>query len=145
MPPNKITIIKPPIGDPDDKKDEYLLLKRTLYGLRRSPKHWYDKIWKILNSMGLHQNAYDPCLFSGHVIDPLDPLDLPTSFHLMLGLYVNDYPAVEVKFKRLLKQQATVDYMGTVKWFLGTHFQWSVTPHLVQVHLSQTGFSSHLC
>jgi hypothetical protein len=37
LPPDEITIIKPPIGDPDAKKDEYWLLKRTLYGLCRSP------------------------------------------------------------------------------------------------------------
>jgi hypothetical protein len=34
--------------------------------------------------------------------------------------------------------------MGIVEWFLGTHFQWSVTPSVVKVHLSQTGFASHL-
>ena len=149
LPPNKITIVKPPIGDPNIKKDQYWLLKHTFYGLGHSLKHWYDKIRKILNSMGLHQNAYDPSLFSGHGIDPSDPLDLPTCSHLTLGLYVGNFvyfledPVVEAKFKRLLKQQATVDFMGTVKWFLGTHCHWSVTPGLVQVHLSQTGFASH--
>ena len=118
LPPNEITIVKPPIGDPNAKKDEYWLLKRTLYKLRRSPKHWYDKIRKIL---GLHQNAYDPCLFSGHVIDPSDPLDSPTSSQLTLGLSVDDFvyfledPMVETKFEHLLKQQATVDFMGTIK------------------------------
>jgi hypothetical protein len=29
LPPDKITIVKPSIGDPDAKKDEYWLLKRT--------------------------------------------------------------------------------------------------------------------
>ena len=148
MPLDEITIVKPPIGDPDVKKDEYWLLKRICR--RRSPKHWYDKIRKILNGMGLLQNAYDPCLFSSHAIDPSDPLDSPTSSHLTLGLYVNDFvyfledPAVGAKFECLLKQQAIVNFMGTVGWFLGTHFQWLVTPDLVQVHLSQTGFASHL-
>jgi hypothetical protein len=51
---------------------------------------------------------------------------------------------VEAKFARLLKEHVTVDFMGTVKWFLGTHFQWMVSPDLVQAHLSQTGFASHL-
>jgi hypothetical protein len=41
--------------------------------------------------MGLHQNAYDPCLFSGQVIAPSDSLDPPTSSHLTLGLYVDDF------------------------------------------------------
>jgi hypothetical protein len=34
--------------------------------------------------------------------------------------------------------------MGTVEWFLGTHFQWSKTEDVVLVHLSQTGFVAHL-
>jgi hypothetical protein len=37
LPPDEITIVKPPIGDPDAKKDEYWLLKWTLYSLRHSP------------------------------------------------------------------------------------------------------------
>ncbi len=40
LPLDKITIVKPPIGDPNVKKDKYWLLKRTLYGLCRSPCHW---------------------------------------------------------------------------------------------------------
>ena len=78
---------------------------RTLYGLRRSPKHWYDKIRKILASVGLKQNAYDSCLFSGNIIDPSDPYDSPSSSPLTLGLYVDDFvyfladPAVQAKFK----------------------------------------------
>ncbi len=36
LPKDKITIIKPPIGNPDAEKDEYWLLKWTIYGLRVS-------------------------------------------------------------------------------------------------------------
>jgi hypothetical protein len=81
------------------------LLKRTLYGLRRSPKHWYDKIQKILASIGLQQNTYNLCLFSGNIIDPSDPTNSPMSSPLTLGLYVDDFvyfsadPAVEAKFE----------------------------------------------
>jgi hypothetical protein len=35
LPYDKITIVKPPISNPDAKKDEYWLLKRTLYSLHR--------------------------------------------------------------------------------------------------------------
>ena len=35
FPDDEITIVKPPIGDPDAAKDEYWLLRKTLYGLRR--------------------------------------------------------------------------------------------------------------
>jgi hypothetical protein len=34
--------------------------------------------------------------------------------------------------------------MGTVEWFLGTHFQWNKLEEKVSVHLSQTGFAVHL-
>jgi hypothetical protein len=150
LPPEEITIVKPPIGDPDAENGEYWLLKRTLYGLRRSPKHWYDKIRNILLKLGLQQNAYDPCLFSGSIIDPSNP-DAPSSHHhLTLGLYVDDFvyfsedPGVEAKFEKLLADHIKVDFLGTVEWFLGTHFQWMVSPDVVHVHLSQTGFASHL-
>jgi len=150
LPPDEITIVKPPIGDPDAKDGEYWLLKWMLYGLRRSPKHWYDKIRKVLLKLGLRQNAYDPCLFSGNVVDPSDPDASPSPSPLTLGLYVDDFvyfsedPDVEAKFARLLKEQIMLDFMGTVKWFLGTHFQWMVSPDPFQVHLSQTGFAPHL-
>jgi hypothetical protein len=115
-----------------------------------APKHWYDKICKILNKIGLQQNAYDPYLFSGHIIDPLDTLDSPSSYPLTLSIYINNFiylsedPAVEAKFECLIEEYAIADFMGTVEWFLDTQFQWIVTPDPVQVHLSQTGFASHL-
>jgi hypothetical protein len=34
--------------------------------------------------------------------------------------------------------------MGTVDWFLGTHFQWLSFADKVSVHMSQTGFAAHL-
>jgi hypothetical protein len=128
FPLDEITIVKPPIGNLDAKKDKNWLLKHTLYGLRRSPCHWYTKIKSILQKLGLCQNAYDPSLFSGNIVGPSDPSDSPLAIPLTLGLYVDNFvyfsadDAVEAKFQRLLKQHVTVDFMGRVEWFLGTHF-----------------------
>jgi hypothetical protein len=150
LPDDKIRIVKPPIGDPDARKDEYWLLKCTLYGLRRSPHHWYTKINAALNAIGLHTNSSDPCLYTGHIVDPSNPDAPPTSSPLTLGLYVDDfiyfsdYPNVERLFERLLSSLVTVDFTGSVEWFLGTHFQWHKTKDEVSVHLSQTGFAAHL-
>ena len=33
LPPEEITIVRPPSGDPDAAKDEYWILQKTLYGL----------------------------------------------------------------------------------------------------------------
>lgn len=78
--------------------------------------------------LGLQQNAYDPCLLSGQVIDPSDPLGSPLSSPLTLGLYADNFvyfsedPAVEAKFERLLQAEAKVDFMGPVEWFLAHMF-----------------------
>jgi hypothetical protein len=143
-------IVKPPIGHPEATKDEYWLLKRTLYGLCNSPLHCIHENKSILNQPCLHQNAYDPCLSTNYIIDLSNPANTPSSFPLTLGLYVNDFvyfsedSEVEAKFQKLLKALISVDFMGAVEWFLGIHFQWLITPKEVQVHLSQTGFAAHL-
>ena len=150
LPADEITIIRPPKGDPDAASDEYWLLKRTLYGLRRSPRHWYDKISAILRSIGLVPSREDPCLYTGFVIDPSNPLSCPTSKPLSLGMYVDDFvyfsedPEVERLFCRLLSERCKVDFMGIVEWFLGVHFSWRIAPSSVTVHLNQSGFATNL-
>ncbi len=100
--------------------------------------------------MGLHQNEYNPCLFTGCIINPSIPADIPSTSPIALGLYVDDFvyfsanAVVEEKFQRILKELVTVNFMGTLEWFLGTHFQWMITPEIFTVHLSQTGFAANL-
>ena len=166
--------MKPPSGDPDAQPGEHWLLLKTLYGLRRSPRHWYDKIQSVLLKLGLKQNSYDPCLFTGHLIDPDEPTNLPSdpqhfdsSIHsdtqhaaacsttptgapITLGLYVDDFvyfstdDAVEKKFERLLAKSLAVDFMGPVEWFLGIHCQWKSTPSAVSCHMNQAAFAANL-
>ena len=47
LPDDEVTVIRPPIGDPDFQEDEYWLLKKTLYGLRKYPHHWELAVSKI--------------------------------------------------------------------------------------------------
>jgi hypothetical protein len=68
LPPDKITIVCPPSGHPDADPHEYWLLLKTLYGLLRSPRHWYDQINAILISIGLTPSLKDPCLYSGLLV-----------------------------------------------------------------------------
>ncbi len=150
LPPDETTIVRPPSGDPEADPQEYWLLLKTLYGLRRSPRHWFDKINAIFLSIGLTPSLEDPCLYSGFVTDPKDPSNSPSQHPLTLGLYVDDFvyfsedPAVESLFCRLLGERCKVDFMGIVEWFLGVHFSWRITPSSVAVHLNQSGFASNL-
>ena len=118
-----------------------------MYGLRQSPKHWYDKIDGILRSMGLQKNIYDPCLYTGFIKDLEDPSNTATLIPMTLGLYVNDFvifstcDAVEEKFQEILSRLITVDFMGIVEWFLGDHFSWRMSQGEVNIHMNQSGFS----
>jgi hypothetical protein len=83
LPEGETIILRPPKGCPVTAPGDLWLLRKTLYGLRRSPYHWYQSIKKILLDMGLTQSPHDPCVFYGQ----LDP-DLPPIY---IGLYVDDF------------------------------------------------------
>jgi len=148
LPPEEVTIVCPPSGDPDADPQEYWLLLWTLYGLHRSPRHWYDKINAILRSIGLIPSLEDPCLYSSFIQDTSGLTGTKLTHPLALGLYVNDFiyfsedPAVESLFCHLLTKRCKVDFMGIANWFLGVHFSWCLTPSAITVHLSQLGFPS---
>jgi hypothetical protein len=83
LPKDEKIIIRPPKGCPLSKPDNLWLLHKTLYGLCRSPYHWYQAIKKILLSMGLTMSPHDPCVFHGSLQEGLPPI--------YIGLYVDDF------------------------------------------------------
>ena len=82
LPKSETYVLLPPNGCPITPPRTYLLLKKTLYGLKRSPRHWFQKACEILNSIGLKQIPNSPCIFQGTIIPGQPPLTL--------GLYVDD-------------------------------------------------------
>ena len=60
LPDNEVTVTRPQIGDPAFREDECWLLNKTLYGLRRSPHHWYNMIKGILLNIGINTPPYEP-------------------------------------------------------------------------------------
>ena len=77
-PPEEQYILRPPHGD-TEASGQYWLLKKTLYGLKRSPKHWFDLMTQYLAQCGLTPCKQDPCIFQGNPI--------PGRPKLYLGLY----------------------------------------------------------
>ena len=166
LPDEERCAVRPPPGDPRYAQDEYWLLNKTLYGLRRSPHHWYNMFVQALKDMGLQQSIHDPCLFSGSVTSDLPqantnsqsppnttttssnhPLN-PTRAEIFVGIYVDDFvffstdPKEEKRFMSELKKRVVVDFMGDVDWFLGTAFTWKRhTDGNVSVHLCQSAFT----
>ena len=122
LPKDQQYVLSPPPGCPFTPPNTYWLLKRTLYVLKRSLKHWFDKATSILRSLGLEPMLNAPCVFKGEITPGRAPL--------YLGIYVDDFvyfsedDEVEETFKTKLTNLTLVDFMGKVTHFLGIKFQW---------------------
>jgi hypothetical protein len=116
---------------------------RSLYGLKRAPKLWYEMLSSHLKAMGLRSSASSPCLFTGVLI--------PGEAPIFVGIYVDDIiyfscsDKVEKKFEEGLSTIGSVEFMGQVSLFLGTEFSWIHHPdgHL-SVSLTQQTFIEQL-
>lgn len=122
LPPDEEYIVKPPIGCPRSPPGTYWRLICSLYGLRRAPKLWFEKLSTHLKSMGLKSSSNSPCLFVGTLIDGEPPI--------YIGIYVDDIiyfsasDAVECRFEKQLSSLGSIDFMGQVTHFLGIVFTW---------------------
>ena len=47
-----------------DKKTKVCMLKKSLYGLKTSPKKWNKKFTEEAEKLGLERDLHDPCLFT---------------------------------------------------------------------------------
>lgn len=113
-------VVRPLVGDPGYANNEFWLLKKTLYGLRRSPHHWYNMFTNILSKLGLIASPQNLCIYTG-VINPWSNYDPTTSDCKLLhiGIYVDDFvyfsedPAEEKLFQEALASRIKVDFWVT--------------------------------
>ena len=139
LPPDEHYFVKPPVGCPKSKPGTYWRLIRSLYGLCRAPKLWFEKLSNHLKAMGLQNSPNSPCLFVGTLIPGEPPI--------YVGIYADDIiffspsDAVEKNFESLLSTLGNVDFMGQVSHFLGIEFTWKTLPdgHLC-ISLTQQSF-----
>jgi hypothetical protein len=64
--PDEIVYVAMPLGFNTKSKNgkrQVLKLNKTLYGLRQSPRAFWKYITEKLESCGLKQSRFDPCLF----------------------------------------------------------------------------------
>ena len=70
LPDDEFTVIYSPIGKPYFQEDKYWLLNKNLYGICRSPHHWYNTIKGILLKMGTNPSTHNPFLIYGTLNNP---------------------------------------------------------------------------
>eukprot|EP00957_Ditylum_brightwellii_P026160 1979271-Ditylum_brightwellii.AAC.1 len=63
LPNTEQYVIRPPAGCLNSQPNTYWLLKRTLFGLKRSPCHRSLKATELLRQCGLEPTPNNPCLF----------------------------------------------------------------------------------
>jgi len=139
LPDDEQYFVKPPVGCIRSKPGTYWRLLWSLYGLRRAPKLWFEKLSSHLRSMGLKQSFISPCLFVGHLIEG-GPL-IYVGIHVDDIIYYSTSDDVEKEFELGLSKIGEVDFMGKVSHFLGIEFTWHTLPdeHL-GVSLTQQSF-----
>jgi hypothetical protein len=141
-PDYEVVIVRPPQGCPFSKHNTLWRIRKTLYGLRRSPTHWYEMFRSVIQMCGLKPCPNSPYLFYGHPIPGKPPL--------YLAVYVDDFiyfspdDTVERHFETAMQAQLRVDFFGTVEWFLGTYYDWSREDGHASEHLSQEANSHQL-
>ena len=143
LPDDEITIVRPPKGCPKSKPGTYWRLKKTLYGLARSPRHWFDNFTGVLRDLGFESMPHDPCVFKCTPIPGEPPI--------FLGCYVDDFifysrsDRVEEWFEEMLTSKLRVDFMGAVSWFLGSSYEWHFLPNgKLTCHISQQAYTESL-
>ena len=106
--------LEPPQGSNIDSS-KVLLLKKSLYGLKQSPRCFNKKLDSWLKSQGLHPTQADPCLY----------IKKHNNHTLLLSLHVDDQliactsRSMLDEFKRTLNKEFECSDGGPVKYFLG--------------------------
>lgn len=108
--------VKQPTGFEDKAyPDKVCRLLKSLYGLKQSPKNWYDKIDLVLLQNGFIHCESDPNLYV--MIDGNEMV--------LLALYVDDLilaatsKALVRKVKEILISQFTMKILGSLNYCLG--------------------------
>jgi hypothetical protein len=116
----ELVFMEPPPGV-SLEKGQYCKLKRTLYGLKQSPREWNAVIHKFLISQGFQQLKSDPCLYKCGEGDDA----------IYVAVYVDDVitagrndPVVD-KFRTVMCQEFGMEKGGPLEWYLGISFDFT--------------------
>lgn len=94
-PLEETVIIKTPEGS--NRKSPYLKLKKSLYGLKQSPKNWYETLTLWIKSQGYQESTSDPCLY-------LNPMTKEIIyFHVNNLIHVGNSQVFESNFLKRFK------------------------------------------
>lgn len=105
-------------------------LKKCIYGLKQSPREWYERLIDFLGGLGFKISNFDPCVL------------VHTEDNFFIAVYVDDLtlfgpPGLLMsRVKCQLKSEFAITDMGDLHWLLGIQIKFSRTG----IELSQTAY-----
>jgi hypothetical protein len=105
-----------PRGFHQGQGDEVLKLKRTLYGLKQSPRYFFKYFTERLLKQGLTASKFDPCLFMSKTLIVIIYVD----YSLIYGKNdeeINDF------IERMKQEDVALHREGTAEGYLGVDIQ----------------------
>lgn len=133
---DEVIYMKQPEGyELEGKEDWVCLLKKSLYGLKQSPRQWNQTFNGFMVSRGFHRSSVDSCVYMKWNVD---------GSHIYLLLYVDDILVASksmVEVNNLKKNLATVFEMkdlGLAKNILGMEIKRNMKK--LELEFSQRGY-----
>ena len=108
-------------------------LKRSLYGLKQSPRCWNTTLTGYLEGIGLCRNAADPCVFV-QLVD-----GVPT----IIAVYVDDLILLTKTLeemnaiKQALSERFRMTDLGKIHYILGMTIEWDADGKWLIIHQKQ--------
>jgi len=115
------------------KEDYVCLLRKTLYGLKQSPRAWFQLITTVLVDFDFQQCESDPCIFI-HKNE--------NGEHTYIALYVDDLLIAGdneediAKIKRRLSERFEMKDLGIARKFLGMEIEYGKDGS-IRIHQNQ--------
>ncbi|CAL9003914.1 unnamed protein product, partial [Prunus brigantina] len=90
-------------------------LKKSLYGLKQSPRAWFGRLTKSMRAFGYKQSNFDHTLFLKHKENKITALIVYVDDMIVTG----DDPDERKALQEYLSKEFEMKDLGTLKYFLG--------------------------
>ncbi|KAM2733441.1 hypothetical protein EV2_036866 [Malus domestica] len=107
--------LPPGCSDSDRRKQKVCRLKKSLYGLKQSPRAWFGRFTKSMRAFGYIQSNWDHTLFLKHQNGKVTALIVYVDDMVVTG----DDPVEQAALKSYLSTEFEMKDLGPLKYFLG--------------------------
>jgi hypothetical protein len=113
---NELVYVEQPLDFEDDKKSNHVYkLRKALYGLKKAPRAWYERLRDFLLSKGFKMGKVDMTLFTKKIDNDLFVLQIYVD-DIIFGLTNQDFCE---KFRKMMASEFEMSMIVELSYFLG--------------------------